>query len=182
MALLREEELQAYKPKSFGRGFTKATERTRTNKTDKLQSKFEHEDKLASLKQYRRKNGLCFKCGGKWGANHTCLDQIPLHVLEELWEALELAQSDETEEVQSEIANGNEAVMTVQAQESKQGTRRQTLKLLAQIGKQQVLILVDSGSIGTFISDHLVTTMKLPVQPCAPANFKAADGGTAAVH
>jgi hypothetical protein len=67
--------------------------------------------------------------------------------------------------------------MTVQDQESKQGTKRQTLKLLAQIGKQQVLILVDSGSIGTFISDRLVTTLKLPVQPCAQANFKVADGG-----
>jgi len=53
--------------------------------------------------------------------------------------------------------------MTVQDQESKQGTKRQTLKLLVQIGKQQVLILVDSGSICTFISDRLVTTLKLPV-------------------
>jgi hypothetical protein len=89
-----------------------------------------------------------------------------------LWEALELQQSDDTDQV-----HGDDAVRTVQAQEPEQGSRRQTLKLLAHIGKQQVLIFVDSGSIGTFISDRLVTTLKLPVQPCATASFKAADGG-----
>jgi hypothetical protein len=51
------------------------------------------------------------------------------------------------------------------------------LKLLARIGKQHVLILVDSGSIRTFISDRLVDILKLLVQPCASASFKAADGG-----
>jgi len=84
LALLQEEELQASKPKSFGWVFIKAT-----NKTDKLQSNSEQEDKLASLKQYHRKNSLCFKCGVKWATNQTCPDQIPLHVLDELWEALE---------------------------------------------------------------------------------------------
>jgi 5S rRNA maturation endonuclease (ribonuclease M5) len=68
-------------------------------------------------------------------------------------------------------------VMAVQAPNSKQGNRCQTLKLLARIGKQQVLILVDSGSIGTFISDKLVDILKLSVQACASASFKAADGG-----
>jgi hypothetical protein len=65
LALLQEEELQASKPKSFGWVFIKATNK---------QSKSEQEDKLASLKQYRRKNSLCFKCGGKWAANQTCPD------------------------------------------------------------------------------------------------------------
>lgn len=49
-----------------------------------------------------------------------------------------------------------DSVMAVQAQEFKSRNRRQTLKLLAHIGKQQVLILVDSGSVGTFVSDRLV--------------------------
>lgn len=59
----------------------------------------ETDDKLASLKQFRRKNGLCFKCGGKWGPNHTCPETVPLHVLEELWEALELSTSVDSEEI-----------------------------------------------------------------------------------
>jgi 5S rRNA maturation endonuclease (ribonuclease M5) len=67
--------------------------------------------------------------------------------------------------------------MAVQALDSKQGNRRHTLKLLARISKQQVLILVDLGNIGTFISDRLVDILKLSVQPCALAIFKAAGGG-----
>lgn len=37
---------------------------------------------------------------------------------------------------------------------------------------------MDSGSIGTFISDSLVDILKLPVQPCVMASFKAAGGGS----
>jgi len=57
---------------------------------------------LATLKLYRRRNGLCFICGAKWGPNHTCPDQIPLHLLEELLTALQIQDSDDMDEVQSE--------------------------------------------------------------------------------
>lgn len=30
------------------------------------------EDKLSTLKAYRRARGLCFKCGEKWGPGHKC--------------------------------------------------------------------------------------------------------------
>ena len=89
LALLQEEELSAAKHKPFGRGFTKGFARATTEKVgagagDKLEAKnqkSEADDKLTSLKQYRRKNGLCFKCGAKWSTNHTCPEQIPLHKL-----------------------------------------------------------------------------------------------------
>jgi hypothetical protein len=51
------------------------------------------------------------------------------------------------------------------------------LELLAQIGKQQMLVLVNSRSVGTFISDQLAQTLKLLVQSCPSAQLKAADGG-----
>lgn len=37
---------------------------------------------------------------------------------------------------------------------------------------------MDLGSIGTFIGDRLVDILKLPVQHCAMASFKAAGGGS----
>ena len=54
---------------------------------------------------------------------------------------------------------------------------RQTLKLLAQIGKHEVLILVDSGSVGTFVSEQLVKHLKLDTSACDTSTFRAADGG-----
>lgn len=84
---------------------------------------------------------------------------------------------DNAEEIPSEIQSAEDIVLTVQPPLSEPKGRRQTLKLLAHIGKQQVLVLVDSGSIGTFVSDRLVKTLNLPTQPSTPATFRAADGG-----
>jgi hypothetical protein len=51
-------------------------------------TKPDFEDKLASLKEFKRKNGLCFKCGERWSHNHKCPAQVSLHVIEELLDAL----------------------------------------------------------------------------------------------
>lgn len=95
LALLQEEELARGKNK-FG-GYTKnhvkpSFDKTKISKSDKgrAEGQFkENVDKLAALKEMRRKNGLCFKCGAKWSNNHKCAAQVPLHVLEEILDALE---------------------------------------------------------------------------------------------
>lgn len=51
------------------------------------------------------------------------------------------------------------------------------MKLLGKVGKQQVLILVDSSSKGTFVSTELVERLKLSTVPCEESKYKAADGG-----
>lgn len=149
LATLQEEELSLAKNRYLRRGFTKGPDRASTSKQMDKPPKAEFDDKLYTLKQFRRKNGICFKCGGKWSTTHTCPDQVPLHVLEELWDALDLRSSDDPDEVQSKLMNNEDSVMAVQTPEEMRHYRRQTLKLLAQIGNQQVLVLVDSGSIGT---------------------------------
>ena len=57
---------------------------------------------------FRRKNGLCYKCGEKWGHNHKCPQQVSLHVIEELWDALE--HSDEGDTIDSDDEPELEAV------------------------------------------------------------------------
>jgi hypothetical protein len=109
--------------------------------------------------------------------NHTCPDQVPIHVLEELWDALEIQTNEDGEEIQSEILTTDETIMVVQEQLNVPKFRRQTLKLLARICDKQVLVLVDSGSIGTFISSGLVQKLGLSTKSCQQAMFKAADGG-----
>lgn len=46
------------------------------------------EDKLSTLKSYRRAKGLCFKCGEKWSHGHKCPPSISLHAMEEVWQFL----------------------------------------------------------------------------------------------
>jgi len=52
------------------------------------------------------------------------------------------------------------------------------MKLLGTIAKQQVLILVDSGGIGTFISHTLVQKLQLSTESCDESHYKSASGGT----
>lgn len=64
---------------------------------DKRNSSFRNkrsEDRLASLKSYRRAKGLCFTCGEKWSHTHKCATSIPLHVVEEIWAMMDDADSN----------------------------------------------------------------------------------------
>lgn len=82
-------------------------------------------------------------------------------MIEELLDALEVQSSEDSEELQSKIQLSEDGVMAVQSPDKEIKGHRQTLKLLARIGKQQVLVLVDSGSVETFVSDRLVSTLGL---------------------
>lgn len=95
---MQEEELGHCRSKNQGKEFAKgvfkpAQDKLKGGENDKVKpmlNKIEGEDKLASLRDFRRKNGLCFKCGGKWDKNHKCPAQILIHVLEELLDALRI--------------------------------------------------------------------------------------------
>ncbi|PVH66942.1 hypothetical protein PAHAL_1G390100 [Panicum hallii] len=119
---------------------------------------------------FRKKNGLCWKCGEKWGHNHKCPPQVSLHVIEELFDALE--QSEESDSVDSDEDMVHETVMAVSGTPVNQPAKRRTIKLQGKIGDHDVLILVDSGSVGTFLSEQLVTKLRLGSQSCEPTNFQ----------
>ena len=184
LALLQEAELssgaQRFQPRAeatnYGKSqFKNATEKKMdSKKSDPSPTvKSPSDDKFQALRTFRRNNGLCFKCGEKWGHNHKCPKQIPLHVVEELLEVFDT----ETEEDEPEDTSPTESIVLALAEASPVSSRRKTLKLLAHIGNHQVLILVDSGSVGTFVSKQLASTLQLPVQPCPETMYKAADGG-----
>lgn len=109
LAVLQEEELARCRSKNKGKEFAKGVFKPTQGKlkggeNDRIMpvlNKIEGEDKLASLRDFRRKDGLCFKCGGKWDKNHKCLAQIPIHVLEELLDALEDFEQDPSVEEES---------------------------------------------------------------------------------
>lgn len=50
------------------------------------------EDKITALRNYRKAKGLCFKCGERWGHEHTCPSTVQMHIVEEL---LALFSTDE---------------------------------------------------------------------------------------
>jgi heterodisulfide reductase subunit C len=181
LTLLQEAELGKSKSRpqvkdSFRSSFKNFGDKVKVGDADKPKQQTmltEFEDKLANLKNFRRRNGLCFKCGNKWSKDHKCPHQVPLHVIEELLDALEAKGLDDSELDSKSI---EETVMAVGHSSLPDPTKRRTMKLCGKIGKKEVLILVDSGSVASFISTQLADQLQVQTIPCQQTSFVAADG------
>lgn len=177
LALLQEQEIENARSKIPGKGDAnykpwKVEGKTYQKRLDTPTGPKQGGDKLESLKEFRRANGLCYRCGEKWNHNHKCPPQVPLHVLEELWDTMDqVFYSTDLDEV---TPQPTEVVLAVNV-DSPPSSR--IMKFLAQIGKTQILVLVDSRSVGTFVSQALIAKLKLPTLTCNQVQDKAADGG-----
>lgn len=196
LALLQEAELEAARGKSqfksdhwdsgrFLFKFSNSSDRSRQRKEEgKAVDNFvpnPTSDKLLALGAHRRANNLCFTCGEKWtGRNHKCPTQIPLHVIQELLEAVQVEPDEDynSSEEDSE-AQAGQVVMAVKPVASSIADlkkRNRTLRLRGHIGSQEILILVDSGSAATFISTQVASKLQHSLKDCETLNFVAADG------
>ncbi|CAN6360906.1 unnamed protein product [Urochloa humidicola] len=120
--------------------------------TDKPRPPSHWDDKLQALRSACKAKGLCMKCGEQYGPQHRCPKHIPLHVLEEVLEVLHLEEQEDTKSDTSS-QDSDEELLTLSycAAEGIQG--RKTMRLQGKINNQDILILVDSGSSATFISE-----------------------------
>lgn len=66
------------------------------------------------------------KCGEKWERNHKCPQQVPLHVLEELWDVVHQEASSE-EDMHSNSSDEELLTLSLAALEGLQG--RKTIRL-----------------------------------------------------
>lgn len=110
--------------------------------------------KLQTLKNYRRATGLCFKCGENWRREHTCPATIQLHIVEELMEFMGadgLGINDEQD-------TGTVCLISLKALSEKFHETEGVpivLQIQGMVHGQPVLMLVDSGSIASFINSKL---------------------------
>src|SRR4051812_35163572 len=54
--------------------------------------------------------------------------------------------------------------------------RKHTIRLVGNVGERYLLILIESGSAHSFVTPALVSALKIPVIPTAPAKFTIANG------
>lgn len=176
LALIQEEESGHNRGKSGLRESFRGSVKQGPDKLGQKEgdsSRQKGEDKLLTLKEFRRKNGLCFRCGEKWSPGHKCPSQVPLHVIEELLDALEEGDYEPECVDCSEIEEG---VLAVDHDISSCPVKRITMKLYGRIGKIEMLILIDSGSVGTFVSYQLACRLLGKPMDCESSKFLAADG------
>lgn len=125
------------------------------------------DDRVTALRRFRRAKGLCEKCAEKWSYGHKCGAAAQLNAMEEVWKLCvdEECPSpvEEPIEVQSE-----QLFMSISQSAWSGSTHHQTLKFQGCIQQQSLLILLDSGSSHTFLSDKLLPVLQ-GVQPVSRA-------------
>jgi hypothetical protein len=109
LAQLQEEVHDAHKPhetKTYARGVPRpyassvATLDIKNPSSAKLDTSTSKpstvEDKLTALYAYRKAKGLCYKCGLQYSCGHRCADSVQLHLVEEVWQSLQLSDDEDS--------------------------------------------------------------------------------------
>ena len=140
-------------------------------------------DKVDTLRAQRRARGECFKCGGKYGPGHKCPSKVQLHVMEELWDALQVSESASSESDSEQMVSppadkDSDDCMKLSVQAATGTSSKESIKLQGMVGKRQLVILVDSGNSTNFIRADLAKELKCTTEEIPAATVTVANGGT----
>jgi hypothetical protein len=134
------------------------------------------DEKLQSLRNQRRARGECFKCGDKFQPSHKCSKIVPIHLVEELMEVLQL-QSSYSEDADDSKTNSEESFMHISQCALSGTTSKKSIRLQGTVNGKQVLILIDSGSCESFVSNTAVEQLGLKTEKGEAVMVQVADGG-----
>jgi hypothetical protein len=128
--------------------------------------------------EYRRKNGLCFTCGDKFEPRHQnkCPKKVQMQLNVLSIDELKMTLTDEVLDrlEQEELVAEECFKLSLHAISGTMAEDCMGVRALLQ--NQVLLILVDSGSSASFISQAMVDRVGLPTQQCSLAKVKVANG------
>jgi hypothetical protein len=141
--------------------------------------RFPVNDKLQSLRSYRRMCELCMCCEEKWHQGHNCAANIQLHALQEVWELCQDALSkDQTDQTEPTTPPTDQLFMLLSAAVVSSSVHPRTLQFQGIIQGQPISILVDSGSTHSFLDSRLASLVTGVQQLHSPASVKVANGSS----
>lgn len=133
--------------------------------------------KAKQLKEYRRANGLCFKCEEKFIPGHLCSQpgtNNPQLKAAEMVDPHEIISDAVLDALVGSVA---EECATISVNALLGATHPKTIQLRALVENKVVLILVDSGSTHTFVDQSLLSKISAPtVKLKQPMNVSVANG------
>lgn len=129
--------------------------------------------KLATLCDYRRARGLCFRCGEKWSRDHRCPEKIQVHVLQEVWD---LCHLDDSEECYEHNAPEDQVLAVEVLVATSDQSSAHAILLTSIVQGKAVTILIDSGSSCSFISDTLAAQLSGATQLTNAPRVRIVDG------
>lgn len=188
LALLQEEEVESRGKVSISRSDVKDSGKSGSKVftiSDKSRSQFKEDtrkvdksgvdDKWSALLAHRKANGLCYTCGEKWtGRSHKCPDQVSIHMLQELMDLFQVEPPGDSESDEEPVSE--ETVLAVQGPPSLSIRKHKTMRFQGMVGKQDILILLDSRSVGTFVTPELAASLPHLVQSCDRMQYSTVDG------
>jgi len=121
------------------------------------------EDKLRALRAYRRAKGLCIKCAERWSRDHVCSPTVELHAMQEVLDLFNVEELDDSASVHSQSPSQFQLflALSVHAATGSEGPR--TMRLQGSIQGIDLLILIDSGSSHSFLSQRIADRCPRPV-------------------
>ncbi|CAO2144897.1 unnamed protein product [Urochloa humidicola] len=131
------------------------------------------EEKLSALRSYRRAKGLYYKCGVKWNPGHKCASTVSIHVVEELWQMI---NGDSEVSFDVDGSDSGEELMAISVYAAQGTESLKTVRMVGNILKQEVIMLIDSGSSHNFISETLATKLPNWVPLRKPVDVRVANG------
>ncbi|KAK1693199.1 hypothetical protein QYE76_009896 [Lolium multiflorum] len=133
--------------------------------------------KAQQLKEYRRANNECFKCGAKYAPGHQCAAPVVAQLKAMQLDTTTEVLSDEILEMVTDMETLAVDGVEQLSMSAISGTDAEsTIQLPARVNNLTVLLLVDSGSTGSFIDAAMVSKLGLVPQSRAPMQVKVANG------
>ncbi|VAI24746.1 unnamed protein product [Triticum turgidum subsp. durum] len=131
--------------------------------------------KISALRAFRRARGLCYKCGERWGKDHTCPPTVQMHVVEELLALFTVEEElGDHQQNPTEYEEDNLCTISKQAVDGSPGPG--VLQLHAWIQGREVSLLVDSGSSASFVDHHIAAKLLGVCKMAKTCRVKVADG------
>lgn len=132
--------------------------------------------KERQLRDYRRANGECFKCGEKYDPTHVCAQKAgaAVHAMEQVECPIQLSEEVLNMLEMHDIAVAEQLSLSLNALAGSEGAN--CLRLRALVGNQVMLILVDSGSSNSFINANMLDRIPCAITETTPISVKVANG------
>jgi hypothetical protein len=153
--------------------FNANTTKDDTSNTSTHSQKFEKGElwRAKQLKDYRKANGLCFKCGEKFVPRHQCIVVATAQV--KAIDANEILSDDVLDAL---VAHGDDHDCHVSIHAFAGSSKLGTIQFRALVGDQVMLLLLDSGSLHSFVDSALVNKLKCSVTTIPTLKVKVAGG------
>jgi hypothetical protein len=128
------------------------------------------------LRDFRRANNLCFKCGDKFSKEHQCKRSGQLLTIE-VGEFGEVLSDDAVQALELLQETPVNASCCHLSRDAVAGTETsETVRLRALVGNQVMILLIDSGSTHTFVTRSFAIRAGCQITSAPAVNVKVANG------